>query len=119
MDSGIDEIEKTMLRYVLATPQAIGFLFFSWLSGHLWAYVVFTYFRNKKHAKGFFDSKTGKTALGALWFTLIGGPTYLWKHHTLFIEYGLLLDLIYSIILAALFLQALIFIAITFIKRES
>ncbi|MBE0395183.1 hypothetical protein ILP74_06800 [Citrobacter amalonaticus] len=117
VDSGTIEIEKTILRYILATPQAIGFLFFSWLSGHLWAYVVFTYFQNKKHAKGFFDSKLGKTALGILWFTLIGAPFYCLKNKRLTVDYNLLLDLTYSIVMVSLFIQAVIFIIITLKKR--
>lgn len=117
MESGANEVIKKGFEYILATPQAIAFFFFSWVSGHLWAYVVFTYCQKKENSKGFFDGHTGKVTLGVLWFTIVGAPFYCLKNDRITVDYALLLDLSYSIVMVSLFIQGVIFFIITLLKK--
>ncbi|RFS78124.1 hypothetical protein D0U00_15215 [Leclercia adecarboxylata] len=117
VESGASEIIKKGVEYILVTPQAIVFFFFSWISGHLWAYVVFTYCQKKENAKGFFDGNIGKMTLGVIWFTIIGLPFYYFVNKKFTIDHLALLDLSYSIVMTSLFIQGLIFIFTTLFKR--
>lgn len=112
-----DEAKEKIFEYVLNTPKALVTLVFSWLSGHLWVYIVLTYFKDGTKGKKFLDGHIGKTAIGLLWFSLIMIPTYYFSHSSLNIEYEKLLSSVFSTLLYGLALQAIIFILLTLFKR--
>ncbi|MCK8095522.1 hypothetical protein [Pseudoalteromonas sp. 1CM17D] len=112
-----DKIIDTVVDFFVSSPKVLATIVLSWVSGHTWSYIVFTYFRDKKNSIGFFDSWIGKAALGLLWFSIILAPVYYLTHGSLLIEYEKILDVIFSTILYSYFLQAIIFITITIFKR--
>lgn len=112
-----DEIVQTVITFILGSPKVLATLVLSWVSGHTWSYIVFTYFRDKAKSEGFFDGWMGKTALGLLWFSLIMLPIYYLVHDSLTIKYDNVLSVIFSTILYSYVVQAIVFIAITLFKR--
>ncbi|MUJ26323.1 hypothetical protein GNP82_18500 [Aliivibrio fischeri] len=112
-----DEIIQTIVDFLVGSPKVLAALILSWVSGHTWSYIVFTYFREKNKSVGFFDSWMGKTALGLLWFSLIMLPIYFLVHDSYTIEYDKVLEILFSTILYSYVVQAIIFIAITIFKR--
>ncbi|EGR1045481.1 hypothetical protein EFU54_17695 [Vibrio cholerae] len=112
-----DEIVQTVITFLVGSPKVLATLILSWVSGHTWSYIVFTYFRDKTKSEGFFDSWMGKMALGLLWFSLIMLPIYYLFHNSLSIEYDKVLLVIFSTVLYSYVVQAIIFIAITLFKR--
>ncbi len=118
MDINIpDEIVQSVVNFIIGSPKVLATLVLSWVSGHTWSYIVFTYFRDKKNSTGFFDGWMGKVALGLLWFSLVLLPIYAIVHGSFSIEYDKVLDVVFSTILYSYVLQAVIFIAITLFKR--
>ena len=112
------EIESKVFSYILNTPSALGTIAISFLSGHLWAFIIITYFKKGKRGKSFLNAKTGKTAIGLLWFSIIILPIYYISNETLNIEYEKLLDSVVTTLLFGLALQAIIFGLIVSFKGE-
>lgn len=112
-----DKIIDTIVDFVVGSPKVLATIVLSWVSGHTWSYIVFTYFRDKENSKDFFDGWLGKAALGLLWFSIILAPVYYLTHGSLQIEYEKILDVVFSTILYSYFFQALIFMTITVFKR--
>ncbi|OEE34435.1 hypothetical protein A1QO_07915 [Vibrio genomosp. F10 str. ZF-129] len=112
-----DEIIQTVITFLVGSPKVLATLVLSWISGHMWSYIVFTYFREKNKSEGFFDGWLGKTALGLFWFSLIMLPIYYLVHASFTIEYENILSVLITTILYSYVVQAIIFIAITLFKR--
>lgn len=118
MDINIpDKVIETLTDFFVGSPKVLATLILSWVSGHTWSYIVFTYFRDKKISEGFFDTWLGKSSLGLLWFSIVLVPIYIISHGTLKIEYEKILEVIFSTLLYSYFLQAFIFIIITIFRR--
>ena len=112
-----DELIENIVTFLISTPKVLVAIVFSWVSGHLWSYVLFTYFRDKTKSIGFFDGWMGKASLGILWFALIIVPINYMVNDTFNIEYENILKVIYSVVLYGFVLQAFIFICLTLFKR--
>ena len=112
------EIENKIFSYILNTPSVLGTIAISFLSGHLWAFIIITYLKKGKKGKSFLNAKTGKTAIGLLWFSIIILPIYYISNGTFNIEYEKLLDSVVTTLLFGLALQAIIFALIVSFKGE-
>ena len=111
------QIVEAIMSWIVKTPAALATIAFSYFSGHMWGYLIFTYKRNKKHAKGFFDNKTGKVSLGLAWHAVVAAPLYYFQYSTLKINYTNYSEIAYSVILAAIALQAIIFAFVTIFTK--
>lgn len=112
------QIVTAAVEWISKTPIALATICFSFFSGHMWAYVIFTYKRERKHSKGFLDNRTGKVALGLLWQSLIAAPVYLIHYKTLIgINYDNYAAIAYDVILYSFLLQALIVMLLTIFAK--
>ncbi len=112
-----DELIDAVVGFFVSSPKVLATIILSWVSGHTWSYIVFTYFRDKSTSVGFFDTWMGKVALGLLWFSLILMPINYFVNDTLAIEYENVLKVLFSTVLYSFVLQAIAFITITLFKR--
>lgn len=113
-----DAASDKVLEYLLATPAALATVVFAFISGHMWTYIVFTYFQDKKKAKGHFDGWIGKVALGLFWFAIVCAPVYWCLHRSFSIKYGNVLECVVPTILYGMVLQGLVFAALAILKKE-
>lgn len=116
----MEELKAKILEYLIATPKILALAIFSFLSGHLWIFVYFTYYKNitGKKGKGKINNKFGKLILGLLWYTLVLIPLYAYEYGQLIrFNYDGILELVISTIVIGLFLQALLLLIIIRIKK--
>lgn len=112
-----DELIDAIVSFLVSSPKALATIIFSWVSGHTWSYIIFTYFRNKEKSTDFFDGWIGKVSLGLLWFALVLLPINAIVNKSMQVDYESILNVAYTTILYAFVLQAVIFILITVFKR--
>lgn len=112
-----DQVAAAIIGWVVKTPAALSTLFFSYISGHMWSYIIFTYIRKRKHEKGFFDNTKGRVSLGLAWHALIAVPLYLIYFGNFKISYENYIEIAYDVIIIALAIQALIFATVTIFKK--
>ena len=63
-----------LLRFLTSSPYILCTVALSYISGHLWAYIILSYF--SKQERKILYSLFGKLALGLMWFAIILMPTY-------------------------------------------
>ena len=62
------QLEEKLIELAINTPQILGACFFSFLSGHVWLWFIYAYFKKKDdEAWSFLDNRWAKTGLGILW----------------------------------------------------
>ena len=52
---------------------------FSFLSGHLWIWVIYAYYFNSNKASKYLNNWAAKTALGVFWYSITLVPYYFYK----------------------------------------
>jgi len=114
----MNAIQKKIIEYIVDTPKLLGFAAVSFMSGHLWCFLITTYFKKGKKGNTLLNNKIGKTSLGAFWNALIFLPYQLYINGTLRIEWQHIMDLIIATMLIGMVLQVLFFsLAIKFMKE--
>ena len=111
----MSKVKEAVFEHIISTPMYIATLFFAFLSGHLWAYIVLVYFTKKERA--LLTNICGKTILGILWFSFILIPIYLVTYKNLIINQENLIKVMSSVILFSLVTQLIVFIIINLVKR--
>lgn len=101
------------IEYLKATPKAAGFLFMSFMSGHLWAFMVIAH-RSKTKGNDLLKTIHGRTAIGLLWFSFILVPTYFLKFRGYDFKYDQVLDSLIPVVILGLFLQLIVFLVFVF-----
>ncbi|WP_160292685.1 hypothetical protein [Burkholderia gladioli] len=100
-----------MLDYVLATPAAIAVLVASFLSGHLWLFIIKNLRKKRTTGHQLVESVTGRVALGLLWLTAVLFFVYIFRFKDCSFEYGKILLVFIPTIIFGVFFQLLIFAA--------
>lgn len=113
----MEEIKKKIVEFLLQTPKALAVAVFSYLSGQVWLYVIFTYLRPNMKGKSILDNLGGKIGLGLLWHVVVLIPLYLAKHGWRDFDERLILALVVPLIVFALFGQMVIFVLLTLLKK--
>ncbi|KTC22065.1 hypothetical protein AO390_04005 [Pseudomonas marginalis ICMP 11289] len=103
------KIEEKILEYLLATPKALAILAASFVSGHLWIFVIKAY-RKRTKASHFVESKTGRTAVGLLWMAAVLFVIYVSRFRDLSFDYEKILIICIPTIIVSLFVQLVIFV---------
>ena len=108
-DSASGSIEGLLLEHLAETPKAMGALAVSFVSGHLWYFIVTTFIRSKTKGNPVLKEIVGKTGLGLLWFSLILILCYWWKHGKFDFAYQGMLEITIPVLVFGLAGQLVIF----------
>ena len=103
------EIEKKVLDYLLVTPKALAIFVASFLSGHLWIFVIKA-FRKRTKASNLMESKTGRVAIGLIWMASVSAVIYMVRFRDMSFEYDKIMIIAIPTIVTALFLQLIVFV---------
>ena len=112
-----EEIWKKVIDWLLTTPKALALLVFSFFSGHLWIFIITTYFKTSKKGNKYLKSIYGKIAVGVIWFTIIDLPIHLFRNGNI-IDINNIFDNILYAIMYGLILQGIVFGLIVTLKKE-
>lgn len=102
-------IEKKAIEYVVESPKLLGFAVISYLSGHLWYFIISTYYKKTKKGNTLINNKYGKIAVGGFYNALIFYPFHLFINKSLMVNWEQMLDLILTTMLFSMTLQIIIF----------
>ena len=112
-----EKIGNELACYVIRIPQLLLACGVSFLSGHIWLWLIYTYF--KDNTKGITHLKNiyAKTGLGVLWHSLFLFVTYIVKFgFDTNVENKILSIILFSLLLG-MFAQALVVILIVKLKK--
>ena len=110
--------QKKAIEYIVESPKLLGFVIVSFLSGHLWYFIISTYFKKGKKGNALLNNQIGKTTVGAFYNALIFFPLQLAINKTISIQWQQIMDLILTTMLFGMVLQILIFgLCIKFVKE--
>ena len=108
--SGIEkEVGTQVVNYLARTPQAVAYLFCSFMSGQLWAFIILASYKKSIRGDKYLQTIAGRTALGFAWFVVVLVPLYFWRYQTLNCHYTKLVNLVVPTVVLGLFLQVVIF----------
>ncbi|MDQ8005272.1 MAG: hypothetical protein REI64_10765 [Pedobacter sp.] len=112
-------IQNEIVKYIIKTPIALAVIFFSFISGYVWLYIILSWLKGNTNNKAVkhLNSSISKTALGIMWFAVIMYPCYLLKFGISSVELPKVFEIVWQTILIGLFVQGIItFIIIRFVK---
>ena len=108
-DSIIQTTERQIIDFLRKTPIAVAALFFSFISGHLWVFIIFSYCKKNKKGNSQLQSKVGRTAIGLAWFMFVMVPIYLLQYNNLKFNYTNLVDIVLPTLVLGFFFQVIVF----------
>lgn len=73
------KIQAKLLEYIVTIPQLLFATVLSFLSGHLWIWVIYAYYFNSTKASKYLNHWAAKTALGVFWYSITLVPYYFYK----------------------------------------
>lgn len=73
------KIQAKLLEYIVTIPQLLFAAALSFLSGHLWIWVIYAYYFNSTRASKYLNNWAAKTALGVFWYAITLLPIYFYK----------------------------------------
>jgi hypothetical protein len=114
----MNAVEKKAIEYVVECPKLLGFAVISFLSGHLWYFIISTYYKRSKKGNTLLNNKIGKLAVGGFYNVLVFYPFHLCINKSIKIEWEQMLDLVLTTMLFSMILQIIIFgLCIKFAKE--
>ncbi|MEJ8865752.1 hypothetical protein [Pseudomonas jessenii] len=103
-----DAVAKQIIDYLKTTPQALAFLIMAFASGHLWAYVITNFVKEKKGGNKEIRSAIGRLSLGLVWLASNLVVVYGFVHHSWPRDYAKIIDLIIPTIVLGFFIQLIV-----------
>ncbi len=73
------KIQAKLLEYIVTIPQLLTATVLSFLSGHLWIWVIYAYYFNSTKASKYLNNWVAKIALGVFWYSISLVPYYFYK----------------------------------------
>jgi len=70
---------KTLVKLVVATPALLLSCLVSLFSGHIWFWIIYTYYDAPPKSATYLKNNWAKTALGLLWYGLFLLPIFIFK----------------------------------------
>jgi len=89
----MNSIQKKAIEYIVECPKLLGFVIISFLSGHLWYFLISTYCKKGKKGNTLLNSKIGKTTVGAFYNALVFFPFQLSVNKSISIGWQQIMDL--------------------------
>jgi hypothetical protein len=103
------QIVEQVSEYLKQTPIAVGVIVMSFFSGHLWVFIITGFLRSKTRGNKLLESRSGRTAIGVLWFTGVSAPLYVYRYHNYNFEYRNILEIAIPTLVTGLLVQLIIF----------
>ena len=114
----MNEIQKKAIEYIIQTPKLLGFVIVSFLSGHLWYFIITTYIKVGRKGNTLLNNKIGKTTIGAFWNVLVLMAFYMITQKIITITWEQALEVVFATLLIGMVIQILIFaFFVKFIKE--
>ena len=110
-------VEEQLIEALKRCPQAVVVLALSFISGHLWVYIVLLRPWTRSGSR-LLENVVARTGLGLLWFSVVLVPIYLVNCHSASFRYEKLVELVVPTLVTGLFVQAIIFAIIMRPKRR-
>lgn len=104
-----------LIKLLISSPYMIITVALAYLSGHLWAYIILSYF--SKRGSKILNSLMGKVGLGLLWFSLVLLAVDLIIYRS-FITLTILKEILITVLVMSLALQATILMIINVLYRK-
>ncbi len=112
------ELKKRALEYLMKTPNAMLFCFCSFFSGQLWVFLITTYLKRTQKGNSYLNKFYSKLGIGGFWLVVFNSPFYFNKHKTYNFDFLIFLDVFCNTLMIAVFVQLLVFIAVTAFFKE-
>ena len=112
------EIIDVLIKFLLKTPKILALSIFSYLSGHLWMFIILTYFKKGTKGNKILNNMVGRLSLGFCWYALVLIPVYWLFVGDCFLEYENILRVITPTIVFGLAFQLVSFIIISQVKGK-
>ncbi|AWI24627.1 hypothetical protein HYN49_01265 [Flavobacterium pallidum] len=107
------EVENAITKYILSSPKALALMFFSFISGNLWIFIILSYLtKNTTKAVKHLDTYYSKISLGIIWFSIIMYPLHCLKYGMTDVTLENVFNIVWQTLLISLFLQGIITILI-------
>ncbi len=105
-----------LLKVLAGSPLMLIAVALACCSGHLWSYIILSYFSKKE--RKILESFYGRISLGLIWFSLIYIPIHFIHVRKLLFDLNSIIQMLPNVIIVSLALQALLFIVINFLSRK-
>jgi len=104
----MNEIKKTIFKYIVSSPKALAIIFFSFFSGNLWNFIILSYVtKNNTKAIKHLDTYYSKISLGLIWFAFVMYPIYCIKYGVSEVSLENVFNIVWQTILISLFFQGI------------
>jgi hypothetical protein len=104
----MEELKKAIIKYIVSSPKALAVIFFSFISGNLWNFVVLSYLTKNTKAVKYLDTYYCKISLGIIWFAVIMYPLYCIKYGMTEVVLESVFSIIWQTLLIGLCIQGLV-----------
>ena len=111
-----DAFLVALLQFLTSSPYIICTVALSYISGHLWVYIILSYF-SKKERKILY-SLFGRLSLGLMWFAAVLIPAYIIRFKSVNIIGEQLFEILITVLVIALALQLIILFVVFFLHRR-
>ncbi|MEB2854069.1 hypothetical protein [Pseudomonas atacamensis] len=111
-----EDLEKAVVSqiidYLKSTPQVLFLVIMAIASGHLWAFIITSFFKEKENGNKELRSIVGRLSLGLMWLAANLVVIYGLEHHSLPRDYSKIIELIFPTIILGLFLQLIVYVLV-------
>lgn len=111
-----NDFSNELLKLLAGSPLMLIAAALACCSGHLWSYIILSYFSKKE--RKILESFYGRISLGLIWFALLYIPLHLLHFKKLLFDLESIIQILPNVIIVSLALQALLFIIINFLFRK-
>lgn len=113
------QLKDKLVEYLLTIPQLLFAVVLSFFSGHLWLWIVHTYFDSPAKGAKYLSNIWAKTALGLFWYVLFLLPNFVFRFGIHSEVDGNIIQVIGWTLLIGSFVQAVATILIVNFKKTS
>jgi len=111
------QLGEKLAELIISTPKLLIACGSSFLSGHIWLWLIYTYFRNNSKGATHLKGAWAKTGLGMIWNVLILFIIYIVKYgFDVNVENNILSIILFSLLLGGAAQALVVFLIVNFKK---
>lgn len=114
----MNKILDKVVEHILVIPQLLFTTFMSFLSGHIWLWILYSFFLKSNKGLTHLKSIWAKTGLGVLWYSIFLVPCYIKNYGWNMNVDEKILNLIVFTVIIGTFAQSICLILIIFLKKQ-
>jgi len=106
---------------IVSSPLMLLTIALAWVSGHLWAYILLSWFSKKERKRlvaKLIDSRFGRIVLGLCWFSIIIIPVHLVFYRSLSFTFYSVISVLPNVLVFGLAIHTLIFAYVNFLFKK-